>query len=93
MSRNRLEPAPSVSDHAVLRWLERRYGFDVEGERKKIDGFCDAALRAGAKVVKVEGVQFVLKNGRVITTLDGDMATTPRYDKQRLHEPRPQVRG
>lgn len=93
MSKGRTELAPTVSDHAVLRWLERRYGYDVEGERGKIERLTDQAVRAGAKMVKVEGVQFVIKNGRVITTLEGGMATTPRYDKQRLHEPRPVVRG
>jgi len=91
--KNRTEPAPTVSDHALLRWLQRRYGVDVEAERRKIDTLCDNAIRAGAKTIKVEGVQFVIKNGRVITTLEGGMQTTPRYDKQRLQEPRPQVRG
>lgn len=90
--KNRTEPAPTVSDHALLRWLERRYGFDVAAERRKIEALCDTAIRAGAKVVKVEGVQFVIKNGRVITTLEGGMATTPRYDKQRLQERRPEAR-
>ena len=92
MSKNRTIVPPQVSDHALLRWLERRYGFNVEAERKKIDSLCDNAIRAGAKLVKVEGVQFVIKNGRVITTLESPMSTRPEYDKQRLHERRPEAR-
>lgn len=89
MSRGRTTPPNQVSDHAVLRWLARRYGLDVEAERAKIDALTDTAVRAGATMVKVEGVQFVIKGGRIVTTLEGGMATTPRYSKQRLNERRP----
>ena len=69
----RIAPPPQVSDHALLRWLQRRYGLDVEAERRKIDRLTDAAVRIGATTVKVEGVQFVIKGGRVITTLENGM--------------------
>lgn len=73
MSKVRTAPAPQVSDHCVLRWLERRYGLDVEGERRKIDRLTDNAVRAGATLVKVEGVQFIIRGGRVVTTLENWM--------------------
>lgn len=71
-------PLPRVSDHAVLRWIERRYGFDIEAERQKIDALTAPAIAAGATVLKVDGVQFVLKGGRVVTTLEGGMGNKPK---------------
>lgn len=57
-----------VSDHAVVRYLERRYGFDFDGVRREI---ATPALRAAAAVgavgVKVAGGSFKLK-GRTVTT-------------------------
>jgi len=71
-------PLPRVSDHAVLRWLERHYGFDIEAERKRIDAIAGPAIQVGATRIKLEGVHFVIVNGRVVTTIEADNASRQR---------------
>lgn len=61
-----------VSDHAVLRYLERVGGFDVERLRKEIGHRIDAAAMAGASGVVIDGWQFRIKeddHGPVVTTV------------------------
>jgi hypothetical protein len=74
---------PIVSDHAVLRWIERRFGFDVETERRKIEQVTKAARAAGATSLAVDGVKFVIREGHVVTTLETGMLTA-RPDKDRI---------
>lgn len=57
-----------VSDHAVVRYLERRYGFDFEGVRAEIaTPQLRAAAKAGAAGWKVEGGTFKISDGTVTT--------------------------
>ena len=59
---------PKVSDHAVLRYLQRKYNLDIEGLRKEI--LSDAvigAINAGANAISVNNIRFTVKN-KVITT-------------------------
>ena len=57
-----------VSDHAVVRYLERRYGFDFEGVRMEIaTPALRAAAEAGASGWKVEGGTFKIRDGTVVT--------------------------
>lgn len=65
---------PIVSDHAVLRWLQRRYGIDVEGERIKIETLTKVSRALGAKAHSIDGVTFVLREGYVVTTLEPGMS-------------------
>ena len=69
--------AIGITDHAVLRFLERNAGMDIESirqllaeqamndprTRKRIDEFGDAPYK-----IKKEGVTFCMK-GKVMTTL------------------------
>lgn len=59
---------PVVSDHAVLRYLEREHGVPVEGVRTLL-----ALLAAGGDsdgtVIVGRRVKIVLANGMVVTTL------------------------
>ena len=50
-----------VSDHAVLRYLERRYGLDVEAVRRHLGGAAISGARLGALAVKTEGVRLILR--------------------------------
>lgn len=74
---------PIVSDHAVLRWLERRYGLNVEAERQKIELITKAGRAAGAKVIKSDGVKFCIREGHVVTVLEGTMTTVPHFTLER----------
>lgn len=50
-----------VSDHAVLRYLERAHGLDVEAVRKHLAGRSVKAARLGAVGVKIENIKLVLR--------------------------------
>lgn len=62
-------PATPVSDHAVLRYLERVMGFDVETLRCEIGRFCDDAAKLGATAVTVSGWTFRIRDGVVVTVV------------------------
>lgn len=55
----------SVSDHALLRYLERVKGIDVEGVRAHIAQVCRGVVLA--RCVKAEGFDFIIKNQTVVT--------------------------
>lgn len=59
---------PEISDHAVLRYLERAYGLDVEGVRAEMAAAIKPAIDFGASVVIVHSVRLVLKDGRYCVT-------------------------
>lgn len=64
----------SVSDHAVLRYLERKLRIDVEALRDDIRTVCLRGAEAEADTVVHDGVRFVLRHrgdgvSRVCTTL------------------------
>lgn len=61
--------APQISDHALLRYMERVMGFDVEVVRKKmLKPEVISAVDAGAASVKIDGLEMKIKE-RVITTV------------------------
>lgn len=65
-----MKPArPIVTDHAVLRYLERAHGVDVAAIRAHIAGLVATGVERGALAVKAENVRFLLIDGRVITVL------------------------
>lgn len=68
---------PMVSDHAVLRWMERCMGFDIEAVRRKIlsDGRAETieAIGSGKIPVAGESAHLVVKSKTVVTVVGGDM--------------------
>lgn len=54
-----------VTDHAVIRYLDRVKGLDVEAVRRHIGAVCSGVRTA--RTVKAEGVEFVISKGCVIT--------------------------
>lgn len=61
----------TVTDHAVLREIQRVHGLDVEGIRRAIARKVARGMEKGAVGVLVDGVRYVLRDGRVVTVLDG----------------------
>lgn len=61
-------PVP-VTDHAVLRWVERACGIDVEAVRAAISGCCGRGVEARAEVIVVDQVKFIVVDGVIVTTL------------------------
>lgn len=65
-----------VSDHAVLRYLERVGGFNIEALRKAMARRIERPAELGVHAVNVEGYRFVVKSHPdrvvVVTVLDKD---------------------
>lgn len=63
-----------VSDHAVLRYLERRHGLDIEAVRRHLAGLAVNAAELGAVAVRADSVRLFLREddigrGRVLVTV------------------------
>lgn len=73
-----------LTDHAVIRYLERRYKFDLEAIRSEIltDAFHNA-ITFGASSVRANGGRFIIDNGTVITFLPASKST----GKKQKHRP------
>lgn len=52
-----------VTDHAVLRYLERAHGLDVAAVRRHLAGKVETGARLGAVGVTIENVKLVLERG------------------------------
>ncbi|MCO5083375.1 MAG: hypothetical protein M9955_17175 [Rhizobiaceae bacterium] len=64
-----------VSDHAVLRYLERVVGLDVEALRAQIA--LDCARAQGAPCVRTEHARYLVRGRLVVSVLDGE--TVPHF--------------
>jgi hypothetical protein len=58
-----------VTDHAVLRFLERAHGLDVELVRKHLSGMAVNAVRLGAIGVTIDNVKLVIRDASVVTVM------------------------
>ncbi|QGA56332.1 hypothetical protein BR10RB9215_C11531 [Brucella sp. 10RB9215] len=58
-----------VTDHAVLRYLEREHGLDVDVVRRHIAGLAANGVELEAISVKVERVKLLLCGETVVTVL------------------------
>lgn len=56
-----------VTDHALIRYLERAMGLNVEIVRQHIQGICEGPAAVGAVSVRAEGVRFEIRNNTVLT--------------------------
>jgi hypothetical protein len=61
------KPLAHVTDHAVLRHLERVHGIDVESVRLELGYKVDAAVEAGAAATISDGIKYVLVEDRLIS--------------------------
>ncbi|MFH1796291.1 MAG: hypothetical protein ABIF45_17515 [Pseudomonadota bacterium] len=64
-------PSVHVTDHAILSWLEREHGIDVEAIRDHIAGLAANGARLGAANVHIGKVKLALQGSTVTTTLHG----------------------
>lgn len=56
-----MKPTIHVTDHAVLRYLERAHGLDVDVIKAHIAGRVATGARLGAVGVTIENVKLVLR--------------------------------
>lgn len=59
----------TVTDHALLRYLERVIGFDFSLYRDALARRAEVASVDGAASISLDGHVFVIEDGRVITVL------------------------
>lgn len=74
-----------VSDHAVLRWLERVEGVNVHAIRRRIRRAVIRGVKEGACGVRLDGVQYNIayhEDAAVVTTCHSP------HERQHLGEPR-----
>lgn len=71
-----------VSDHAVLRYLERAMDLNIEMVRQHIEGLCAAPVAVGAICVRSEGLRFEIA-GHVVTTVTQDHQLPSKTSKER----------
>lgn len=53
-----VQPLPHVTDHALVRWLERVHGMDMEGFRKQLGEVVAPYVAIGARRVTIEGFAY-----------------------------------
>jgi hypothetical protein len=75
-----------ISDHAVLRYLERAGGFEIEALRQALQNRVARSALPGAASVLIDGFRFVLKD-----TPDGLVVVTVVPKDQRATVFRPEV--
>ncbi|WP_420324614.1 hypothetical protein [Mameliella sp.] len=64
------KPRHRVTDHAVLRYLERVQGIDIEALRRELGARIDAACEdfEGMCAVNIEGISFRRSQNGIVTT-------------------------
>ncbi|MGC9368688.1 MAG: hypothetical protein ACP5DX_04015 [Paracoccaceae bacterium] len=67
------KPRHPVTDHAVVRYLERIEGMDIEALRRKIGRQVDRAVNMGACAVVIDGYQYRIVEGTVVTVVRHNM--------------------
>lgn len=71
--------APRISDHAMLRYLQRKYKVDFNELRNEIlTESVISAINLGASAITVDGFKLMIHDKCVTTILDKDMHSIPR---------------
>lgn len=67
--------SPRVSDHALFRYLQRKYAVDFDGLREEIlTEKVKAAIKAGASAITVDGYKYIITEGCITTILGKDQS-------------------
>lgn len=67
----------SITDHAVLRYLERGAGIDIERVRRGIRNKVAGGVNLGAKSVTVDGFGYRIECDRVVTVVPANDSHEP----------------
>lgn len=82
-----------VTDHAVLRWLERFYEIDVSVIRKQLVDLAQPYASIGVKHAEIGGLWFVFHDNRLVTITPSkpDLCSLvrndpgPDYEREPMH--------
>ncbi|MFZ1680958.1 MAG: hypothetical protein WAT70_08040 [Rhizobiaceae bacterium] len=78
--------ALTISDHAVLRYLERAFGVDVGRIRRHLAGRAMSAAELGAVAVQFSGIKLALvDNGQAEDGAADVVATTALHRSMPVH--------
>lgn len=60
-----------VSDHALVRWLQRRHGMDMEGFRAMLaEEVARVPARRGECRMVLDGFSYLIVNGVLVTVME-----------------------
>lgn len=72
-----------VSDHALVRFLQRSGALDVEQIRALMSGALERGRRSAERAgiadytIVVDGMKYIVRNDTVVTVLDAAMVISP----------------
>lgn len=72
-----------VTDHAVIRYLERAMGLNIEIVRDHIASLCAGPAAYGATALRAEGVKFEIVSGAVTTVVPDTGITINKTSRER----------
>ena len=80
-----------ITDHALLRYVERVFGIDVDAVRRQIltDGIAKC-IELGASTITVNGIQFRVKDRSIVTVIGSDQKTHRKKSKAHHRGRRPE---
>jgi hypothetical protein len=80
-----------ITDHALLRYVERVYKIDVDALRRQIltDGVTKG-IEHGASTITVNGIQFRVKDRSIVTVIGSDQKTHRKKSKAHDRGRRPE---
>lgn len=83
MKRRKPCPAPVVTDHAMVRYLERVVGIDVEAHRREVEALVADAVAQGARGLVHDGLRYCINDFHVTTVVP--VKSDPLFPV--MHEP------
>jgi hypothetical protein len=80
-----------ITDHALLRYVERVFKIDVDALRRQIltDGVVKG-IEHGASTITVNGIQFRVKDRSIVTVIGSDQKTHRKTSKAHHRGRRPE---
>jgi hypothetical protein len=80
-----------ITDHALLRYVERVFKIDVDALRRQIltDGVAKG-IENGASTITVNGIQFRVKDRSIVTVIGGDQKMHQKKSKAHHRGQRPE---
>jgi predicted nuclease with TOPRIM domain len=80
-----------ITDHALLRYVERVFGIDVDAVRREIltDGVA-RCIELGASTITVKGIQFRVRDRSIVTVIGSDQKNYRKNSKAHHRGRRPE---
>lgn len=76
-------PEPRLSDHAVLRFIERKYNIDVGAIKSRImSGVVIDAIKGGASAVTVDGIKLKIVDNAIVTAYQAEPPKSKHTPRQ-----------